>query len=803
MGGIMKRISFVRASGRSVVVLALLAPSLIGIASPARAAATIRVPEDYATISAAINGAANGDTIDIAPGVYTGAIVLNKSVTLRGRFGDPDDPRNNTTILDAGSSTLDVITIPAGISPGPTVTGLVLRNGVSGVSTRSSATIEGNSFVANNDQLDYKSGGGGVCRNNVMQDAMDDGIDINHPVRDMTIEGNVIVSSDGDGVEMRLNDDTIAATAHIVFRGNEIWGSRSDGIQIIDYYALTNRIISIERNLIHDNGRAGIGLLDNGTTIEDYRAASILERITVFHNTLVRNNHGISGGDNLIALNNILVGHFLGLKNVDGGSIASHNLFWGNTTDASGSIVEASITADPKLDPSYGLQTGSPAIDAGVARFEWKGEVVMDQPTGSYQGSAPDLGWKESVSEPGGGSPPVMGSVGITPSSPGTNAVLTANPTATDPEGDAVTFSYQWAKNGTNLAGARSKTLDLSVAGNGDKGDLISVTVTASDGVSTSSPMTSAAVTVVNTNPTFDQNLGNRSNAEGDVVALSAGASDPDGDALIYAATGLPPGLGTDGGTGSISGTIASGAAGSSPYSVSITVRDGATVDATDTFTWTVTAEPTTTAIVFHGAAGAAISARSRIAIARPVGVVAGDVEVASILVVGAATVTAPAGWSLVRSDANGTLFRQLVYVHVAGSAEPSTYRWKLSQTSKGAGTLSAYAGVDTTNPIAASSGLANASSTSITATGVSDPVAGGLLLGSFGILTDLLNAIAPPGGMTERIEVTPASGKPKPALELAEAPLASSGATGDRTATASLAGPNIGQLVILRPAAP
>ena len=41
--------------------------------------------------------------------------------------------------------------------------------------------------------------------------------------------------------------------------------------------------------------RAGIGLLDGGTTAEDYRAASIRERITVFHNTLIRNNHGISG----------------------------------------------------------------------------------------------------------------------------------------------------------------------------------------------------------------------------------------------------------------------------------------------------------------------------------------------------------------------------------------------------------------------------------------------------------------------------------------------------------------------------
>src|SRR5215217_5380200 len=105
---------------------------------------------------------------------------------------------------------------------------------------------------------------------------------------------------------------------------SETWGSRSDGIQIIDYFTDTNRVIAIERNLIRDNGRAGIGLLDGGTTVEDFRAASVRERITVFHNTLLRNDHGISGGDNLIALNNIFVGHFLALKNVDADSIASH-----------------------------------------------------------------------------------------------------------------------------------------------------------------------------------------------------------------------------------------------------------------------------------------------------------------------------------------------------------------------------------------------------------------------------------------------------------------------------------------------
>lgn len=782
----------------SLLVFGLVTATLSLVAAPARAAVVIRVPEDYATISAAIAAASPGDVIDIASGTYTGQITLSKAVTLKGRQGDPADPNDNTTILRA-DATLDVIVVPSNVSPAPTITGLVLRDGLSGVSLKSPVTIEGNTFINNNDQLDYKIGGGGIARGNLMQTALDDGIDINHPVRDISVIGNTIVGSGGDGVEMRLNDDVFSTTARILFRANDISGSRSDGIQIIDYYTDTNRVMSIERNLIHDNGRAGIGLLDDAMTAEDYRAASIRERITVINNTLVRNNHGISGGDNLFALNNIFLGHVLALKNVDGGSIASHNLFWQNTTNQSGSNVEASILGDPLLDASYRLRAGSPAIDAGVAHFERTGEVIWDEPSSNYTGSAPDLGWLESAAPTGGGQPPTVTSVSITPSGPRTNTLLTANATATDPDGDAVSFTYQWRKNGSALPGATGRTLDLSVAGNGDKGDAISVTVTASDGASSSAPSTSSAVTILNSEPAFRADLGDRSSVEGTAISLSAAATDADGDPLTYAATGLPPGLSIGATTGTISGTIASGATGGSPYAVSVTVRDGTAVDATDTFAWTVT-PPGASGIVFHAASGVAYASRSAVPIPRPAGVAAGDVLTASILVVGPASVTPPPGWTPVRTDANGTAFRQFLYVRVAGATEPSTYRFVLSQTSKAAGTLAAYGGVDAAAPVA-SAGQANAASTSITAPSIPAQRAGDLVVGFFGIVPSVMTQIAPPPGMTERLEVAPASGSPRPALELSDAALVSAGDTGVRVATSSVAGASIGQVVVLRAA--
>ena len=39
---------------------------------------------DFHTIQAAVNAASNGDTIKVAPGVYTESVTVSKSVTMSG-----------------------------------------------------------------------------------------------------------------------------------------------------------------------------------------------------------------------------------------------------------------------------------------------------------------------------------------------------------------------------------------------------------------------------------------------------------------------------------------------------------------------------------------------------------------------------------------------------------------------------------------------------------------------------------------------------------------------------------------------
>jgi hypothetical protein len=79
----------------------------------------------------------------------------------------------------------------------------------------------------------------------------------------------------------------------------------------------------------------------------------------------------------------------------------------------------------------------------------------------------------------------------------------------------------------------------------------------------------------------------NQTSAENAAVSLHLLASNPGGGPLTYSATGLPPSLTVNAGTGVISGTPPFGSAGI--YSVTAAVSDGS-LTSSKTFTWTVTA---------------------------------------------------------------------------------------------------------------------------------------------------------------------------------------------------------------------
>jgi parallel beta-helix repeat protein len=364
---------------------------------------TIHVPQDQPTIQDGINAAADGDLVLVAPGEYFENILISgKTITLASQFHTSGDKGFiDQTIIDGGGGT--PITVAGIVGSGTEIIGFTIQNGTDGISADAKLDILNNRFTGNGDAIDYE-GGGGNCLNNVFENNSDDAIDLDGST-EAIIENNIIRNNGDDGIEIRLHGYS-GPTLNIIIRDNIISGNDEDGIQLIDYSDISDRFFLIERNLIESNAMVGLGLMDNGYTAEDYRAASIPEPIYLVNNTFSGNPYAVTGGINLIALNNIFVNSStLALKDLDGGpagSIAAYNLFWNNDTDHSGSNIDSFTTIydDPLLDASYHLQIGSPAIDAGTDYFEWNGDIVLDIPPSGYVGTAPELGRYEVVTFP-------------------------------------------------------------------------------------------------------------------------------------------------------------------------------------------------------------------------------------------------------------------------------------------------------------------------------------------------------------------------------------------------------------------
>ncbi len=370
-------------------------------AADKRSPRTIQVPADHARIQQAIDAAVDGDTVLVAPGIYRESLQLKgKQITLASRFLVTADKKDvERTVLDGkasgkekGSRGNTPISIAEDVGPKTRIIGFTIANGDDGISCTAKVQILHNRFINNGDAIDYERGGG-LCRNNFFENNRDDAVDLDGAT-EAIIEDNVIRNCGDDGIEIRLHKYS-GKLLNIVIRRNQIIGSGEDGIQIIDYPDKSDRIIRIERNLIANTKMAAVGCMANGNTGENYEAADIPERIEFFNNTLVDNHYGITGGDSLLAFNNVIVGtEKIALKEVDGNSLLAFNLLWDNGIDQQGSNLEKSSTIrkNPQLAKDYHLSKGSPCVDAGSSLYKRGEKVLLKLPDETFRGRAPDLG---------------------------------------------------------------------------------------------------------------------------------------------------------------------------------------------------------------------------------------------------------------------------------------------------------------------------------------------------------------------------------------------------------------------------
>ncbi|MFO1055093.1 MAG: Ig-like domain-containing protein [Planctomycetota bacterium] len=187
----------------------------------------------------------------------------------------------------------------------------------------------------------------------------------------------------------------------------------------------------------------------------------------------------------------------------------------------------------------------------------------------------------------------------------------------------------------------------------------------------------------------------------------------------------------------------------------------------------------------------------------KPVNLQDGDVLIAAVCVrPSSATVTAPAGWTLIRrtnssSPGSSSL---LTYRRVAGPTEPASWTWSFSTSQGSAGCVLTLQGVDTSNIVDVENGHATTSSLTHSTQSVTTTTANTMVL-TFHEMTSSATW-TPPTGMTEAVDIASDQVPSNTGISLLVSWqfTATAGSTGVRTATASNnAATGIASIVALR----
>lgn len=139
--------------------------------------------------------------------------------------------------------------------------------------------------------------------------------------------------------------------------------------------------------------------------------------------------------------------------------------------------------------------------------------------------------------------------------------VLGVDTGAEDIDGDEVTFSCEWTKNGEPVGEGKSMTVSLK------RGDKVIVKVTPFDGEAYGRPVTLERE-INNMPPVIHEHT--KFSFDGRRYAYQVNASDPDGDALTYSLKSGPSGMKIDPSTGLVEWTVPADFKGRVSFTVSV-----------------------------------------------------------------------------------------------------------------------------------------------------------------------------------------------------------------------------------------
>lgn len=341
----------------AAVVLASVTPfALVGTVAAATHTVDDSGGADFTSIQAAVDAAAAGDTINVAPGTYSESVLIDKPLTLVGDPGDGTAGAGaNAPVLDGGASPYAFWVYAGG--DGTTIEGFDIGSAntyalnvvVDDGETLSDLTFRHNDVTGAEVQFALKTGTVQLERAEISNNVFSGGkIDVNGDApSDLTITGlsivdNVMTSSSGDAIDFDLEATTTDAT--VVVSGNTITGAGADAIEF-ELDAEDTYEITVEENHIDGAASEGIEFLDNGGS-----------GMTA---TIARNDIRNSGGAGIeiapdgdatrlqISQNNI-VGNTRGIDSSEtdpGQVVDARNNYWGASDGPSSAT--ASVLADP------------------------------------------------------------------------------------------------------------------------------------------------------------------------------------------------------------------------------------------------------------------------------------------------------------------------------------------------------------------------------------------------------------------------------------------------------------------------
>ena len=189
-------------------------------------------------------------------------------------------------------------------------------------------------------------------------------------------------------------------------------------------------------------------------------------------------------------------------------------------------LLASALAPNGEPTPTLALQEGSPAIDSGQT------DLATDQRgVARPQRAADDVGAFEADPVP------FSFGVSLTPKAPRTLDTLTATPLISDADAPGTTFTYEFSVNGNVVQSGQGNTLNLAAPGQGDKGDVVSVQVTANN-PNGRTGTTSNQVTVINSAPfAFSRATTAQAGVE---TAIPLGGADFDNEPLTFKRVGGP-----------------------------------------------------------------------------------------------------------------------------------------------------------------------------------------------------------------------------------------------------------------------